>query len=319
MTGARQAAAGYLTLQAVAGLAWWLLLFVRPATRWWFFPEELGNSTWAFAPPDLALFVLGSAVAGWAIGRGRRWATGLAWAVCGGTWYACLYCWGGGLLYGSGWLGVLLMTAAAAMTTVAAALASDGGWALRLFRPAPERSTAGSLWLMLGQTLAFWGLLLFVIPFVLEELASRAGVPGWSPGIGQRIAAVVVFLLAGALGIWSGVTMACAGAGTPLPMDEPSRLVVTGPYRRLRNPMAVAGLIQGLAVGLWLGSLLVLAYVVIGALVWHLVVRPLEEEDLARRFGREYDEYRRQVPCWRPRWRGHEPAKRPMPRGSDGP
>ena len=50
--------------------------------------------------------------------------------------------------------------------------------------------------------------------------------------------------------------------------------------------LAVAGLTQGAAVGLWLGSPLVLLYVLAGALVWHAMVRPLEKHDLARRFER---------------------------------
>ena len=47
--------------------------------------------------------------------------------------------------------------------------------------------------------------------------------------------------------------------------------------------MAVAGLGQGLAVTIYTGSGLVLGYVLVGALLWQCVVRPLEEDDLLRR------------------------------------
>jgi protein-S-isoprenylcysteine O-methyltransferase Ste14 len=83
-------------------------------------------------------------------------------------------------------------------------------------------------------------------------------------------------------------------------MDAPRELVVEGPYRFLRNPMAVAGLGQASAVGLWLGSWSVLAYVLAGGVIWHILVRPVEEADLARRFGPPYEAYRRSTPLWIP-------------------
>jgi protein-S-isoprenylcysteine O-methyltransferase Ste14 len=67
--------------------------------------------------------------------------------------------------------------------------------------------------------------------------------------------------------------------------------------------MAVAGLTQGAAAGVWLGSWLVLAYVAAGMVVWNWGVRPLEERDLERRFGPAFDAYRAEVKCWFPRLR----------------
>jgi protein-S-isoprenylcysteine O-methyltransferase Ste14 len=48
----------------------------------------------------------------------------------------------------------------------------------------------------------------------------------------------------------------------------PNRLVVAGPYRWVRNPMALASIAQGVAVGLILSSWLVVVYAVAGALLW---------------------------------------------------
>jgi protein-S-isoprenylcysteine O-methyltransferase Ste14 len=111
----------------------------------------------------------------------------------------------------------------------------------------------------------------------------------------------VVFLLASALGLWSAVAMSMRGGGTPLPSAMPNQLVVAGPYRFVRNPMAIAGIVQGAAVGLMLSSWLVVAYALAGSLVWNSVVRPLEEADLEARFGDEFRRYKRAVRCWRPR------------------
>ena len=56
--------------------------------------------------------------------------------------------------------------------------------------------------------------------------------------------------------------------------------------------MAVAGIVQGVAVGIILQSWLVVAYAVAGSLVWNYAVRPLEESDLRKRFGDEFQQYR---------------------------
>lgn len=94
--------------------------------------------------------------------------------------------------------------------------------------------------------------------------------------------------------------MSTLGDGTPLPSAMPNRLVIAGPYRWIRNPMAVAGIVQGAAIGLILQSWLVVAYAVVGSLVWNYAVRPLEEADLQGRFGEEFQQYRDTVRCWIP-------------------
>lgn len=98
--------------------------------------------------------------------------------------------------------------------------------------------------------------------------------------------------------------MSTLGAGTPLPSAMANRLVIAGPYRWIRNPMAVAGIVQGAAVGFVLQSWLVVNYAVLGSLVWNYAVRPLEEADLAERFGEEFQQYREKVKCWIPTFPG---------------
>jgi protein-S-isoprenylcysteine O-methyltransferase Ste14 len=100
------------------------------------------------------------------------------------------------------------------------------------------------------------------------------------------------------------------GLGTPAPVAPTERLVVGGLYRYVRNPMylAVAATIAGQA--LILGRLLLLLYALaFGAAVWTFV-RTYEEPTLARRFGPEYDDYRRAVPGWWPRRRPWSPPGR---------
>ncbi|WP_286178349.1 methyltransferase family protein [Rhodopirellula sp. JC639] len=82
--------------------------------------------------------------------------------------------------------------------------------------------------------------------------------------------------------------MVTQGGGTPLPTATAPRLVVAGPYRFVRNPLALAGILQGIAVGWLLGSVPVIVYSLTGIFAWHVFVRPAEEQDLLDRFGTRY-------------------------------
>jgi protein-S-isoprenylcysteine O-methyltransferase Ste14 len=180
----------------------------------------------------------------------------------------------------------------------------------KLFRPAPPRSRRANLLWTAAQSLAVWGLALVVGPAVLVAVERRLGSAGFHFPHQARVA-LVLFGAASALNLATGAVLAARGRGTPLPTACPRALVFTGPYQHVRNPMAVAGIGQGVAVALGLGSWLVLLYAVGGGVVWHLAVRPLEERDLLARFGDAYADYRRSVPLWWPRRRPYRPARRP--------
>jgi protein-S-isoprenylcysteine O-methyltransferase Ste14 len=64
--------------------------------------------------------------------------------------------------------------------------------------------------------------------------------------------------------------------------------------------MALGGLGVAAGVGLARGSAVTLLYAVAGGVLWHLVARPMEERDLAARFGPPYERYRAAVRCWWP-------------------
>lgn len=91
------------------------------------------------------------------------------------------------------------------------------------------------------------------------------------------------------------------GTGTPAPVAPTERLVVGGLYRYVRNPMylAVAGILVGQA--LVLGQLELLLYAGAFLVVTAAFVHGYEEPALARRYGEQYERYRRAVPAWWPR------------------
>ncbi|HLQ60918.1 MAG TPA: isoprenylcysteine carboxylmethyltransferase family protein [Candidatus Acidoferrales bacterium] len=94
------------------------------------------------------------------------------------------------------------------------------------------------------------------------------------------------------------------GRGTPAPWDPPRRLVVRGPFSRVRNPiyLGVLAVLTGEA-GLFSSGAL-LAWAVIAALLFHGAVVLYEEPGLRRRFGADYERYLREVPRWVPRLSG---------------
>lgn len=86
--------------------------------------------------------------------------------------------------------------------------------------------------------------------------------------------------------------------GTPAPIAETAEMVVSGPYRRTRNPQYVGVVAVVAGEGLLWGSPRVLVYATSLALAFHGWVRIYEEPRLRHRFGAAYEHYTRQVPRW---------------------
>lgn len=169
---------------------------------------------------------------------------------------------------------------------------------MRLYRVARPASPARHLAKTLGWMVVVWTLALLALPAVLRTAERWLGVPTW-PLPGGRVAGLALLVAASALGIRCAVAMA-SGEGTPVPFDAAARLVVTGPYRWVRNPMAVSGCTQALGVALLVGSPSYYLVPAAGALLWQFVIRPSEERFLLQRFGDPYARYRDAVPLWVP-------------------
>ena len=147
---------------------------------------------------------------------------------------------------------------------------------------------------------------LFAAPGIVAGLIPW-WISGWHmlPALGGieplRWLGVLLLLLGGVLLAETFTRFALQGRGTPAPIYPTEKLVVTGSYRFVRNPMyvAVVSLIRGQA--LLFGSLPVLAY---GAAIWltvHLFVISYEEPTLERSFGEQYRRYKANVRRWIPR------------------
>ena len=116
-------------------------------------------------------------------------------------------------------------------------------------------------------------------------------------------AAITLMTIGGAIMLWCVIAFGWRGLGTPAPFDPPRRLVVSGLYRFVRNPMYVG---MGLFFG---GEALLLPSItrqmlIMIVLLWGAVtifIVEYEEPVLRRKFGAEYETYCRNVGRWIPR------------------
>jgi protein-S-isoprenylcysteine O-methyltransferase Ste14 len=121
-------------------------------------------------------------------------------------------------------------------------------------------------------------------------------------------AAGVVLIVLGLIPLLSSfIRFAWDGLGTPAPIAPPTKLVVTGFYRRVRNPMYVAVLILVLGEALLFANTRVAVWAAICWLASFVFVLVYEEPALRRQFGEEYRAYCRNVPRWIPRLRPYVP------------
>jgi protein-S-isoprenylcysteine O-methyltransferase Ste14 len=118
-----------------------------------------------------------------------------------------------------------------------------------------------------------------------------------------RLVGVVLIALGAGLVIETTARFALQGRGTPAPFAAPERFVAHGSYRVVRNPMYVGVLALVVGEGLLLGREVLLVWALAAAVLFHLFVVLHEEPELRRKFGDEYEAYRRRVGRWLPRLR----------------
>jgi protein-S-isoprenylcysteine O-methyltransferase Ste14 len=123
-------------------------------------------------------------------------------------------------------------------------------------------------------------------------------------------AAGVLLIGAGLVPVVSVFVQFARAGGTPLPLAPTRRLVVSGFNRYVRNPVYLGSLLIFSGEALLFGSLRLLVYTAAGWAGAAGFVRWYEEPALTRRFGAEYEAYRRAVPAWRPRLRPWTPGDR---------
>jgi protein-S-isoprenylcysteine O-methyltransferase Ste14 len=113
--------------------------------------------------------------------------------------------------------------------------------------------------------------------------------------VSAPLLAIGLFLMA-----WS-ILQFVSVRGTPVPFNPPPKLVTTGPYAHVRNPMVTGVFVLLFGIGVLLRSIsLVSIFTPLFILfnVWEL--KAVEERELEKRLGKDYVEYKKRTPMFIP-------------------
>jgi protein-S-isoprenylcysteine O-methyltransferase Ste14 len=101
---------------------------------------------------------------------------------------------------------------------------------------------------------------------------------------------------------WTTYTQLKIGKGTPAPNAPTQRLIMSGPYKLMRNPIEFGAILYYFGLGT-----ITLSYTVgfvcflLGLVFGSSYHKFIEEKELERRFGEDYIKYRQNVPFLIPR------------------
>lgn len=164
------------------------------------------------------------------------------------------------------------------------------------------------------QAVAFAGLMVFVVPAIAIEGSGA----GWTAPLERPRWQAMLWLQAlavpAAMGLSAVQEFATRGGGTPVPFDPPMRLVTSGLYAYVRNPMQLSALLLLALLGcalenLWISAAAVMAHLYAAGLAsWD------ESDDMTERHGQAWTQYATAVPTWWPRWRPWWPPDMPPAR-----
>lgn len=300
----RREAVWFYAATAAATLGWWALMWLVPSTRSLFLGTKFAQEwLWVLLGPDALTALVGGALLAVLVARRHPLSSALAWVHFGAQGYAWTISLGLACFDPSAYVGLVSMTFATGLALAFAVRIqeTDVLWGPFQFRFADEASSSRFCRQSIAQTVAMWAIFLGVFPLGIHWVEGKLGWSvGWTPGPVEWTFAATVFTLCAIMGFISGWNMTRFGEGTPLPSACARKLVTSGPYRFVRNPMAIGGVTQGVVVGVALGSPLVIVYAVIGGVWWELLARGSEERFLVATFGAEYEAYRDRVRCWLP-------------------
>ncbi len=117
-----------------------------------------------------------------------------------------------------------------------------------------------------------------------------------------------IFIFVGLiLVIWVFYLFDKIGKGTPVPKQVmpkkiTKKLVVVGPFKYTRNPMAIGFFLILLGMAFYFKSYSILFLTAIMAILAHLFIVHVEEKDMEQRFGKIYLKYKKKVPRWTPKF-----------------
>jgi protein-S-isoprenylcysteine O-methyltransferase Ste14 len=153
------------------------------------------------------------------------------------------------------------------------------------------------------------GTVVGLIPWLITRWEIADSIPMW------QIVTGGVLIVAGLIPPVHAFVQFVKAGGTPIPIAPTQRLVVTGFNRFVRNPMYAGLLVVIVGQAVVFGSWWLVLYAAAFWVITGSFVRWYEEPTLVREYDGEYEEYRRNVHAWLPRWSPWTPgvARQPQP------
>ena len=134
------------------------------------------------------------------------------------------------------------------------------------------------------------------IPFLIAMVAFARPL-AWTMLVGGCLAVAGELLRYWGVAYAGSLTRVTGSVGAP-------EVITAGPYAHVRNPLYVGNIFMYTGIGIMANALS--PWLVVGAFVYftfqYVEIVTLEEEFLAQKFGEQYNEFRRNVPAFLPRW-----------------
>lgn len=152
-----------------------------------------------------------------------------------------------------------------------------------------------------GVELARWTWIAFSVTYPLlifgslgEYFLIARTINLWVSGIGMALVGLRIWLK------WWAIFTLSEYWSVQIEIRESHKLIKDGPYRYLRHPAYLSNLMEYLGVALIANAYYTLIGVLLIYLPLNLIRFRLEEKELIRKFGEEYEDYRKEVPALLP-------------------
>ena len=152
-----------------------------------------------------------------------------------------------------------------------------------------------------GTKLAKWTGIAFSLTYLLlifgtigEYFLISRGINLWISGIGIVVVGVRIWLK-----WWAMLTLGKYWS-VHIEIREAHKLIKDGPYRYVRHPAYLSNLLAYLGIPLIANAYYTLIGVFLIYVPFNLIRLHLEERELIRKFGEEYEDYRKKVPALLP-------------------
>ncbi len=162
------------------------------------------------------------------------------------------------------------------------------------------------IWSLVRKILLLPGPVVVYIPVIILYFT---GFNAAAPNELRFWAAIIIFIVGMFFARWTSKLFLTIGDGTPAPWEPPQKLVVSGPYCYVRNPM-ISGAVLMLLGEVWFFSSFALGVWLLVFFIGKTIYFVMKEEkELEKRFGEDYLKYKANVPRWLPRltpWTGND-------------